>query len=128
MTILSLTSTPAKLADLVQARELKPLAGMAQVHGASAKPAASADVKKAASQFEAIILRQLLKPSIEPMMSGGGSEGGAGAGGGGSVYAYMLTDTLANSLSSAGGLGLSRMLEKQFSQTAAKTAASKPTS
>ncbi len=127
MTIPSITSAPAKLADLIQPHTLKPLSDAAQVHGASAKPAAS-DVKKAASQFEAIILRQLLKPSIEPMMSGGGSESGPGAGGGGSVYAYMLTDTLANSLSSAGGLGLSRMLEKQFSPASAKAAASKPSS
>ena len=124
MTIPSITSTPAKLADLIQTRTLKPLSDTAQVRGTSTKPAA-ADVKKAASQFEAIILRQLLKPSIEPMMSGG-SESGPGAGGGGSVYAYMLTDTLANSLSSAGGLGLSRMLEKQFSPSTTKAAVSKP--
>ena len=68
-------------------------------------------IKKAASQFEAIILRQLLSPSIEPMMSGG--LGGA-QGSGGSMYGYMLTDTLANSLSQGGGLGLARMLEKQL--------------
>jgi len=70
-----------------------------------------AAIKKAASQFEAIILRQLLAPSIEPMMSGG--LGGA-QGSGGGMYGYMLTDTLANSLSQGGGLGLARMLEKQL--------------
>jgi len=70
-----------------------------------------AGIKKAASQFEAIILRQLLAPSIEPMMSGG--LGGA-QGSGGGVYSYMLTDTLANSLAQGGGLGLGRMLEKQL--------------
>jgi flagellar protein FlgJ len=70
-----------------------------------------AAIKKAASQFEAIILRQLLAPSIEPMMAG--SLGG-GQSSGGSVYGYMLTDTLANSLAQGGGLGLAHMLEKQL--------------
>jgi flagellar protein FlgJ len=75
-------------------------------------------IKKAATQFEAIILRQLLSPSIEPMMSGG--LGGA-KDSGGSMYGYMLTDTLATSLSQGGGLGLARMLEKQLTPRSAST-------
>lgn len=70
-------------------------------------------VKKAASQFEAIILRQLLAPTIDPLMSGGMGGGEKDAGGG--VYGYMLTDVMADSLSKGGGLGLARMLQKQFS-------------
>lgn len=71
----------------------------------------SGDIKRAASQFEAIILRQLLAPTIEPLMNGGL----AGAGGsGGGVYGYMLTDVLADSLSKGGGLGLSQMLSRQL--------------
>ncbi|MBE7538292.1 MAG: rod-binding protein [Opitutaceae bacterium] len=84
---------------------------------AKEKPAGSAasakDVKHAASQFEAIILRQLLAPTIEPLMSGGLGGSSAGGGGGG-VYGYMLTDVLADSLSKGGGLGLSQMLVRQF--------------
>jgi flagellar protein FlgJ len=80
----------------------------------------------AAKQFEAIILRQLLAPAIEPMMSSG-LEGKSTGGSGGGVYGYMLTDTLANSLSQGGGLGLSRILEKQLTPkgdaVAAKAAA-----
>lgn len=73
------------------------------------------DVKRAASQFEAILVRQLLAPAIEPMMNS--SLGGAhGAGGG--VYGYMLTDVLASSISQGGGLGLARMLETQLSPRA----------
>jgi peptidoglycan hydrolase FlgJ len=75
-----------------------------------------AEIKKAASQFEAIILRQLLSPSIEPMMSGG--MGGSSQSSGGGVYGYMLTDTLATSLSKGGGLGLAKLLEKQFTPAA----------
>jgi flagellar protein FlgJ len=78
------------------------------------RAATPAEIKKAASQFEAIILRQLLAPSIEPVMSG--SMGG-GKDSGGGVYGYMLTDVLATSLSQGGGLGWGRLLEKQLSST-----------
>jgi Rod binding domain-containing protein len=75
-------------------------------------------IKKAAGQFEAIILRQLLAPAVEPVMSGGlGGEKSSG----GSIYGYMLTDTLANSMAQAGGLGLGRMLEKQLTPRGVKT-------
>jgi peptidoglycan hydrolase FlgJ len=76
----------------------------------------------AARQFEAIILRQLLSPAIEPLMSGGLTGGQAAAGGGGGVYGYLVTDVLANSLSQGGGLGLSKMLEKQLTPKGAVTA------
>lgn len=78
--------------------------------GASAGRKAD-EIKRAAGQFEAIILRHLLTPTIEPLMSGG--MGGAGSSGGG-VYGYMLTDVLATSLGTAGGLGLSKMLTQQL--------------
>jgi flagellar protein FlgJ len=73
-----------------------------------------ADIKKAAQQFEAIIMRQLLAPSIEPMMSGSMGGGATGGAAGGGVYAHMLTEVLADSLSKAGGLGLGNMLQKEF--------------
>lgn len=111
------------LLPLVTGGHLSPLVSSGTSAATGTKQAA--DAKKAASQFEAIILRQLLKPSIEPMMSGGlGGSGGAGGG----IYAYMLTDTLANSLSAGGGLGLSSLLEKQFTQAPASAGAAKPSS
>jgi len=80
----------------------------------------AAGIKKAASQFEAIILRQLLAPSIEPIMSGGmGAKSSSDSSGG--IYGYMLTDTMADSLSKGGGLGLAKMLETQFSQRPASS-------
>jgi peptidoglycan hydrolase FlgJ len=78
------------------------------------KAATPEEVKKAASQFEAIIMRQLLAPTIEPIMSAG--VGGAKDAGGG-IYGYMLTDVLATGLSQGGGLGWAKMLEKQLSST-----------
>lgn len=114
MSLSPISSNPAAGAatEPAWARELGSPMGMPTVRGLPEQPSA-ADVKKAASQFEAIILRQLLAPSIEPMMSGG--LGGSGGGAGGGVYGYMLTDVLAGSLGSAGGLGLGAMLEKQLS-------------
>lgn len=75
-----------------------------------------AAIKKAVQQFEAIILRQLLEPSIQPVMSGG-LGGAEGAGGG--IYGYMLTDALAGSMAQGGGLGLARVLERQLAPAGA---------
>ncbi|HEY8995194.1 MAG TPA: flagellar biosynthesis protein FlgJ [Lacunisphaera sp.] len=69
-------------------------------------------VKAAAGQFEAIILRQLLQDSVGKI---------AGEGASGNVYGFMLTDVIANKLSEGGGLGLSGMLEKQLTPRAPKT-------
>jgi flagellar protein FlgJ len=74
----------------------------------------SEQIKAAAGQFEAIILRQLLQDSVGKI---------AGEGAAGSTYGFMLTDVLANKLTAGGGLGLGRMLEQQLSPRAAKVAA-----
>ena len=88
---------------------------------ASAQPSPQ-QIQAAAKQFEAIILRQLLTPAIDPLMSHGlGGNTPAGASGGG-VYGYLVTDVLANSLSQGGGLGLARMLEKQLTPKGAVSA------
>ena len=76
-------------------------------------------IHAAAQQFEALILRQLLEPAMEPLMSGG--LGGEQSGGG--VYGYMATDVMANSLSQGGGLGLSKILEKQLTPKGSVTSA-----
>lgn len=112
--------SPSSSAQNVMA--LQSLRTDAAESGVNASKSASADrdpaaIKKVASQFEAIILRQLLAPSIEPVMSGG-LDGGQSTGG--SIYGYMLTDTLANSMAQGGGFGLSRVIEKQFTPHGAK--------
>jgi flagellar protein FlgJ len=86
--------------------------GLEKSARADAAPS-SADIKKAAAQFEAIIMRQLLAPSIEPLMAGG--LGGDGGSPGGGIYGHMMTEVLADSLAQGGGIGLGKMLEKQFS-------------
>ena len=71
----------------------------------SARPEASAKVGEVSRQFEAILLRQFLSESMKPLLEGGPS---------GQVYGYLLTDTLADSLSKGGGMGLSSVLQAQL--------------
>jgi peptidoglycan hydrolase FlgJ len=81
----------------------------------SGKPAAlralpkSEQVRAAAGQFEAIILRQLLSDSVGKIMGDGPA---------GNMYGFMLTDVIASKLSEGGGLGLSGMLTQQLSPRA----------
>src|SRR4051812_12388743 len=67
--------------------------------------------KEVSSQFEAILVRQLLGPTMTSML---GKEGGAAS----NVYGDMLTDTFAQQLTRGGGFGFSRMLEKQLTPRA----------
>jgi Rod binding domain-containing protein len=62
---------------------------------------------EAAQNFEAILLRQFLSESMKSLLQDGP---------GGQVYGYLLTETLADSMAKAGGLGLSSMLQTQFSK------------
>jgi peptidoglycan hydrolase FlgJ len=78
--------------------------------GAS-RPHTPADIERAARQFEAVLVRQLLTPVVTPLMQGG--LGGDESGGGG-IYAYMLTDTLATAMTQGRGLGLGEMFARQL--------------
>lgn len=71
----------------------------------AAAPAGPAGLGEASRQFEAILLRQFLGESMKPLLEGGPS---------GQVYGYLLTDSLADSLSKGGGLGLSSVIQAQL--------------
>jgi Rod binding domain-containing protein len=89
---------------------------------ASQSPAAQRKV--VAGQFEAILLRQFLSDSVGSMMGGQDSAQG-------SIYGYMLTDTLAQSMAAGGGLGLTKVIEQQLAprgQSAPAAATPKGTS
>jgi flagellar protein FlgJ len=88
--------------------------------GGTAKTAGTTDAqrKKAAAQFEAILVRQLLSQSVGSMMGGTGHTSGM-------IYGDLMTDVLAQKLTAGNGLGLGRMIEKQLTPTAAKAAAPK---
>ena len=63
------------------------------------------DVKKVSQQFESILLRQFLSESMKSLLENGPS---------GQVYGYLLTDSLAESVASGGGLGLCSILQTQL--------------
>lgn len=81
---------------------------------------ASVQRQQVASQFEAIIVRQLLGPTMKSML---GESGGAAS----DVYGDMLTDSLSQKLAAGSGFGLARMVQQQLTPrhaAAATTAAS----
>ncbi len=114
--------TPASAAAALDYAEP---AGLDALRSAKSNTPSPEDIKKAAAQFEAIIIRQLLAPSIEPIMSGGIGGSSSTASGGG-IYGHMLTEVLADNLARGGGIGLGRMLEQQLAPASAIAAA--PTS
>jgi Rod binding domain-containing protein len=70
------------------------------------KPKAE-QAKTAAAQFEAILVRQFLNESVGSLT---GKSDSAGSG----VYGYFLTDTLAQNITTHGGLGLGKVIEQQL--------------
>lgn len=106
--------------QLSAARSADPVSDHIAAHAANGKPlsgkalrnASPAEQRKEVSaQFEAILVRQLLGPTMTSML---GKDGGAAS----NVYGDMLTDTFAQQLTRGGGLGLSHMLEKQLTPRA----------
>jgi flagellar protein FlgJ len=75
--------------------------------GRSPATAEAAQRKQVAGQFEAILVRQLLGKSVGSML--GGDEGVAGT-----VYGDMMTDVLAQKLTSGGGFGRASLIERQL--------------
>lgn len=86
-----------------------PAATFAESPSRIAQLPADQQVKAAAGQFEAILLRQFLQESVSKLMNPSGSDAGGG------VYSYMLTDVLAGKLAAGGGLGMSEVLVTQLS-------------
>jgi flagellar protein FlgJ len=100
------------------------IAELAVPHASRGKPLTGAALRNAspveqrkevAMQFEAILVRQLLGPTMSSML---GKEGGAAS----NVYGDMLTDSFAQQLTRGGGIGLGGMLEKQLAPRAPRIA------
>ena len=97
----------------------------AQAAGAPAKAdAPDPALLKAAKDFESIFVRQMLK-SLEKTTAAGGS---AKPQPGQSTYGSMVVDTLADSISKGGGLGLADVVARSMmaSHAAPKPAAGAP--
>jgi peptidoglycan hydrolase FlgJ len=110
MNISSITSTsPSPAAAALGA--LAPT-GPAASQAVGSDGATPAQRKKAAAQFEAILVRQMLSQSVGSMLGGEGKTAG-------SMYGDMLTDVLAQKLTAGQGLGLGKMIETQLTPRAA---------
>ena len=107
MTVNPVSATASAAASLAAAGKPQALRNLPQAD----------QVRAAAGQFEAIILRQLLQDSVGKI---------AGEGPAGNVYGFMLTDVIANKLSEGGGLGLSGMLQQQLTPRAPKASPETP--
>lgn len=82
------------------------------LRGAALRNASAAEQRAAvASQFEAILLRQMLGKTMTSML---GKDSGAA----GSIYGDLLTDTISDKLSSGSGMGIARLLEQQLAPRA----------
>lgn len=107
MSVNSVNATASAAASLAAAGKPQALRNLPQAD----------QVRAAAGQFEAIILRQLLQDSVGKI---------AGEGPAGNVYGFMLTDVIANKLSEGGGLGLGHMLQQQLTPRVTSTPEENP--
>jgi Rod binding domain-containing protein len=111
--VTSSNSAAAALAALV------PSGPTAVPGGSNSGPTTPAQRKKAAAQFEAILVRQMLSSSVGSMMGGEGKTAGM-------MYGDLMTDVLAQKLTAGQGLGLGKMIETQLTPHAPKTQAAAP--
>ena len=74
-------------------------------------------IAEASRQFEAIMLRQILSESQKPVITSEFTDNSTAAG----IYQDYITNTLADSMSKSGTLGLAKIFEQQLSPSAPKT-------
>ncbi len=89
-----------------------PIASSA-AQGVSTAPKAEAPdpaMLKAAKDFESIFVRQMLKSVEKTTAAGMGTQASAGQ----STYGSMIVDTLSDSISKGGGLGLADVIAKSM--------------
>lgn len=86
---------------------LRPRESVAADAGENRSINTTAERKKVAAQFEAILVRQLLSQSVGSMLGGGDAVSGT-------IYGDMMTDALAQKLTAGQGLGLGGFIEKQL--------------
>ena len=112
MNVSALQATSVRTADQIADYVGASGAGGQPLTGKALRNASPAEQRKeVAAQFEAILVRQLLGPTMASML---GKDGGAAS----SVYGDMLTDTFAQQLTRGGGFGLGQMLEQQLTPRA----------
>ena len=71
-------------------------------------------IGEASRQFEAILLRQFLAESQKPVIQSEFTDNSTASG----IYQDFITNTLADSLSRGGGIGLAKSFQRQLSHPA----------
>mgnify|MGYP001601178663 CR=1 FL=1 len=106
------TAGTSRIADLVANAPTRPTS----LSGAALRNAPPEQQRaEVAAQFEAILVRQLLAPTMTSML--GDDKGPAS-----SVYGDLMTDTFSQQLTRGGGLGLGRLLQQQLTPRAPRAA------
>jgi len=75
-------------------------------------------IAEASRQFEAIMLQQILSESQKPVITSEFTDNSTAAG----IYQDYITNTLADSMSKSGTLGLAKVFEQQLSHPSGKKA------
>lgn len=83
-----------------------------------APPAIPAELRRAAEEFEAMVLAQLL----QPMFAALDTEGLGGGGFGEEIFRPMLVEQYANQIASTGGVGLAQSIIAELQRMQAATA------
>lgn len=115
MNVTSITSPSGSALAALSGVEPTGATGAQMLPGASAQTT-PAQRQKAAQQFEAILVRQLLSQSVGSMMGGQGHTAGL-------MYGDLMTNTLAQNLTAGKGLGLGKLIETQLAPKGAAAAA-----
>jgi peptidoglycan hydrolase FlgJ len=87
-----------------------------QLHRAQTPSAQAEAMKKAAQEFEAVFLNQMLAPMFEGLSTDGLGGGGVGE----EMFRPMLIDTYAKSIARAGGMGVADSIVAEFTRMQAQ--------
>ena len=97
---------------------MNPIGAIGSAASAGAAAAAKPDAPdpkllKAAKEFESIFVRQMLKGLEKTTAAGAGTTASAGE----KTYGSMIVDTLSDSISKAGGLGLADVIAQSMAMS-----------
>jgi flagellar protein FlgJ len=95
---------------------IPPITSTPAVNTTSSAPAPDPRIQKAARDFEAIFVRQMLKSVEKTTAAGAGTQAAPGE----NTYGSMIVGALSDAISQAGGLGLADEISKSLALTMAK--------
>ena len=94
----------AQIANTTRAGKAQRMAGLLQA------PLASDEVRRAAQEFEAVFISQMMAPMFEGLESDELFGGGPGE----DIYRSVLVEEYGKSIARAGGIGLSDVIQREI--------------